>query len=56
MFGTPDQNYVSLVQTQTADIPQISQEEKYILIAKFTEKEAFPLNSTKPFGKLLKLT
>jgi hypothetical protein len=41
LFGAPVQNYVSLVETKTTDIPQISQEENDILIANFTEKEVY---------------
>ena len=41
LFGTPDKNYFSLVETTTHDIPQISAEENTILTADFTEKEVY---------------
>ena len=41
LFGAPDENYFSLVETITHDIPHISAEENTILTADFTEKEVY---------------
>ena len=41
LFGEPEKNYFSLVESNTTDIPQISAQENAILTADFTEKEVY---------------
>jgi hypothetical protein len=39
MFGIPKQTEIALMEDQIHDIPQVSDEENEIFIAKFTENE-----------------
>jgi hypothetical protein len=41
LFGPPDKNFFTMIESETSDIPQLSEEEYSILIADFTHKEVF---------------
>ena len=39
LFGSPEDSHISLMEDQTHDIPQVTQEENDVLVAEFTETE-----------------